>query len=260
MMQPLIGITGRSLRFDAIAGVDQRFGAEKVHVAFSAFAARISEAGGIPVNVPFEAPPEATMNRLDGLIVTGGQDVHPSRWGGTTVVDPASDPRREYGAHDGDRDNYEEALIVASIASGKPLLAVCRGVQLLNVIRGGTLVEHIVETGCRHDSSAHAPYGGDDDHILTFAPESTLRDVYGPHQITNSWHHQCLDRIGVGLIGTARAPDGVVEGVELPGLPVLGVQWHPEWAPTPDPVFDWLIAAASSTLSAPSTSSIGALP
>lgn len=245
MTKPLIGITGRALRFDTISGSDERFGREHVHVAFSAFSARVCEAGGIGVNIPFEAPPEDTVHRLDGLIVTGGQDVHPSRWGGTAVVDPATDPRRDYTAHDRERDSYEEALIRAALTTATPLLAVCRGVQLLNVVRGGTLVEHITETVVRHDSHVHAPFAGDDDHCLTFTPGSVLCDVYGSRRITNSWHHQCLDRLGAGLVATAHADDGVVEAVELPGLPVIGVQWHPEWTGTPDPIFDWLVEAAT---------------
>lgn len=245
MRRPLIGITGRTMRFGSIDGIDTRFADPHVHVSFSAFATGVDAAGGIPVHIPFEASAKEVMQRLDGLIVTGGQDVHPARWGGKAHVDPTADPRLDYNAHDRERDCYEANLIDAALASRRAVLAVCRGIQLLNVVRGGTLVEDVHGSSVRHNSPARAPYTGDTDHRVAFAPGSLARTVYGPSRITNSWHHQCLNRLGDGLLATGHAADGVVEVVELSGCPVVGVQWHPEWMPGVDPIFEWLVSASS---------------
>lgn len=250
-MRPLVGITGRALAFGAIKHTDERFADESVNVFFSAFDRRVAEAGGVPVNLPFASAQAGAMDRLDALVVTGGQDVHPGRWNGQVVVDPSIDPRLRYDAHDVERDAYEEALIHAAIDLGKPVLVVCRGIQLLNVARGGSLVEDIVGTPIRHYSPATAPHPGHPDHLVATAPGSIVQRLYGAQTQVNSWHHQSVDVLGTGLVVTATTPDGVVEAVELPGHPVVGVQWHPEWMPDLDPVFTWLVEAASAYLMSP---------
>jgi putative glutamine amidotransferase len=243
-MRPLIGISGRRMAISQLANTSQVYGSRHMDVFLSDFARCVWDAGGMPVNLPFETDGEIVA-RLDGILITGGQDVHPRRYGGTTVVDPTNDPRLYHLAHDPERDDYEAGLLEAALDRDTPVLGVCRGHQLLNVVLGGTIVEDIPQSSVAHDSSLSALTDGSHDHLVTTKPDSLVRTLYGERRRTNSWHHQAVDRLGDGLRITARADDGVVEAIEAPGRPVLGVQWHPEWMSTPDPVFSWLVNAAA---------------
>ncbi|WP_129305018.1 gamma-glutamyl-gamma-aminobutyrate hydrolase family protein [Streptomyces sp. L2] len=251
MPQPLIGITGRRLSLGMVARTSRRFQFQFINSYFSAFGDNVAAAGGIPVNVPFNVDAERVVERLDGLIVTGGQDIHPSRWGGSVHVDPAVDPRWDHDAPDLDRDDHEAALIVAALQADVPILGVCRGHQLLNVVLGGTLVEHLDEGRIVHASPNFAPDGGDDEHTVSFTPGSVAHTLYGPRRVVNSWHHQAVDRLGRGLTVTGSTADGVVEAIQLADRPVVGVQWHPEWMASPDPLFDWLVARSVTSASRP---------
>lgn len=245
-MKPLIGITGRQLALGMVANTSARFRDQRIGSYFSAFAEAVAAAGGIPVLIPFSADATDVVSRLDGIVITGGQDVHPARWGGLAAVDPTADPRWDHDSHDAERDAYEVALIVASVESGTPLLGVCRGHQLLNVVLGGTLIEHLAEGPIVHAAPYAAPNDGDTGHVVEFGEGSVARAIYGARRVTNSWHHQAVDRLGDGLCVVGRTPDGVVECIELADRPVVGVQWHPEWAASqPEPIFGWLVDAAS---------------
>ena len=160
---------------------------------------------------PVENP--ATIAGLDGLLLAGGSDVDPAIYGAL--------PRPETGPADRDRDNLETALLRAALAFDLPVLAICRGLQLLNVTLGGTLAQHIVGHKCPDKQDAHR---------ITIAPHSRLRSIVGVDEyVVNSRHHQCVDRVAAGLVVAARAPDGVIEALELAGKRfVLAVQWHPE--------------------------------
>lgn len=152
--------------------------------------------------------PEAAAGRFDGLVLTGGGDLAPSYYGqspetDTLAIDPA-------------RDQEELALLAAFAARGKPVLGVCRGVQVLNVFFGGTLVQHM------------EGHGGGVRHTVQALPGSRLRAWCGAAFETNSYHHQAVDVPGRGLRVTARSTDGTAEGLEHRSLPVFGVQWHPE--------------------------------
>ncbi|MEV4331073.1 gamma-glutamyl-gamma-aminobutyrate hydrolase family protein [Streptomyces sp. NPDC049597] len=240
-MKPLIGITGRRLSLGMVKRTSRRFQYQFTDSYFSAFGDNVAAAGGIPVNLPFSVDAEAVVDRLDGLVVTGGQDVHPSRWGGSAQVDPGVDPRWDFDAPDVQRDEYEAALIVAALQADLPILAVCRGHQLLNLVLGGTLVEHLEEGRIVHASPNLAPDDGDDEHTVSFTPGSLAHTLYGPQRVVNSWHHQAVDRLGRGLAVMGSTADGVVEAIGLADSPVVGLQWHPEWMASPDPVFDWLV-------------------
>ncbi len=151
----------------------------------------------------------------DGLLLAGGEDVDPARYGqenqGSRGIDPA-------------RDRAERALLDAFCAAGKPVLAVCRGLQVVNVWLGGDLVQDL--------SPALAPFhgGGDGDriHPIRTAEGSLLRRLYGPVCAVNSAHHQALGRLGRGLVATAWSEGGVVEAAEHETLPLICVQFHPE--------------------------------
>jgi putative glutamine amidotransferase len=154
-----------------------------------------------------------TLAGLDGLVLAGGSDIDPAMYGA---------PRHpETGEPDPARDSLEIFLLREALERDLPVLAICRGLQLLNVALGGTLVQHI--EGHRYPDQP-------DVHPITIASHSRLRSILEVDEfVVNSRHHQCVDRVASGLVVVARAPDNVVEALELPGKRfVLAVQWHPE--------------------------------
>lgn len=175
----------------------------------------VRASGGLSAMLPPDAPGVAAelVDRLDGLVITGGPDVEPARYGAER--DPRCGPPSE------ERDAWELALIEAALASGTPLLGICRGMQLLNVACGGTLIQHLDgHTGTSGVFGEHRVKPVPGTRYAAIAPEETAVPTY---------HHQSLDRLGHGLTASAHAADGTVEVVELPGDTwVLGVQWHPE--------------------------------
>ncbi|QKW05381.1 gamma-glutamyl-gamma-aminobutyrate hydrolase family protein [Streptomyces sp. NA04227] len=174
----------------------------------------VQASGGICAMLPPDAPEVAaeTVARLDGLVVAGGADVEPARYGA------APDPRTGPPARD--RDAWELALIEAALDSGTPLLGICRGMQLLNVARGGTLLQHLDgHTGGRGVFGSHAVVPVPGTRYAALVPETTEVPTY---------HHQAVDVLGTGLTVSAHAADGTAEALELPGSWALGVQWHPE--------------------------------
>jgi putative glutamine amidotransferase len=249
-MRPLIGITGRRFRLSLLRGADERYGDRCIDTTMSDFSTRIAEAGGLPVQLSYDTEPEAVCDWLAGVVVTGGQDVHPACWGGDTDVVRDIDPRTDPMVHDADRDAYEIALVRAALDRGIPVLGVCRGLQVLNVALGGTLVADLPPGSVSHLSAEVAPTDGTADHLVTFEKGSIAAGLFGEQALTNSWHHQAVDRCGTGLVVTGRTSDGVIESVELPGAAVLGVQWHPEWMKSADPTMTWIVRAAAEQLAA----------
>ncbi|MDQ4118333.1 MAG: gamma-glutamyl-gamma-aminobutyrate hydrolase family protein [Actinomycetota bacterium] len=223
---PLVGISGRRRAaagaHDGPSAMDEL----DVEVYFAGYADRLADAGALPVHVPVRAGPGEVITRLDALVLTGGSDVDPDLYGETAL--PGTRPDRG-------RDLREMALLAAALDRDVPVLAICRGVQLLNVHLGGTLVQHL---------HGH-PLGGDATHDVTFTPGSVLHDVYGAAARVNSLHHQAVATAGSGVECVGHTTDGVVEAVELPGRDVVGVQWHPEQLTRPDPVFAWLTDVAT---------------
>ncbi|MFE3960727.1 gamma-glutamyl-gamma-aminobutyrate hydrolase family protein [Nocardia sp. NPDC059091] len=244
-LRPMIGITGRRFRLGLVEGLDERYADLFADAYMSDFSDRIAHAGGIPVNLPYDADPEALCCWLAGVVITGGQDVHPACWGGDPAVVRDVDPRDNPMVHDPERDRFEIALVHAALARHIPILGVCRGLQILNVALGGTLIADLPPGQVQHLSAAAAPTDGADDHKVTFEPGSIAERLFGASAVTNSWHHQAIDACGNGLVVTGRAADGVVEAVELPGAAVLGVQWHPEWMERDDPALSWIVAEGS---------------
>ncbi|MEU6187619.1 gamma-glutamyl-gamma-aminobutyrate hydrolase family protein [Nocardia sp. NPDC047038] len=244
-VRPMIGTTGRRVRLRLVDGMDHRYGHLFTDTFMSDFSERIARAGGVPVNLPYDADPDALCHWLSGVVVTGGQDVHPAYWGGDLSVVRDADPRDDPMVHDAERDRFEIALVRAALDRKIPVLGVCRGLQILNVALGGTLIPHLPPGSVEHLSTSPPLTDGADDHKVTFEPGSIAERIFGASAVTNSWHHQAVDRCGTGLIVTGRTADGVVEAVELPGMPVLGVQWHPEWMEREDPALSWIVAEGS---------------
>ncbi|MFD5229553.1 gamma-glutamyl-gamma-aminobutyrate hydrolase family protein [Streptomyces qaidamensis] len=175
----------------------------------------VQRAGGLAAMLPPDDPEQAAdaVARLDGLVIAGGPDVEPVRYG--------AEREERTGPPAPDRDAWELALIDAALAAGVPLLGICRGMQLLNVALGGTLVQHI-------DGHAEVVgvFGG---HAVKPVPGSLYAGVVPEETFVPTYHHQAVDRLGEGLVPSAYAADGTVEAVELPSAEwVLGVQWHPE--------------------------------
>lgn len=176
-------------------------------------------AGGLAALLPPDVParaPEA-LRRLDGLVVAGGPDLDPARYGA------AADPRTDAATPTSrERDAWELALIDAALAAELPLLGICRGAQLLNVARGGTLLQHL---DGHHDRPG--VFGA---HEVTPVPGTRLAALLPEAVTVPTYHHQAVAELGTGVIASAYAADGAVEALELPGAGgfALGVQWHPE--------------------------------
>ncbi|OXY92273.1 gamma-glutamyl-gamma-aminobutyrate hydrolase [Streptomyces diastatochromogenes] len=249
-VRPVIGITGRRYRLELIKGADERCGDRCADSYMSDFASRIAQAGALPVHLSYDTDAKEICQWLSGVVITGGQDVHPSYWGGDTAVVRDIDPRMNPMVHDAARDEYEIELVRAALERGIPVLGVCRGMQVLNVALGGTLIADLPPSSVSHLSAEAAPTDGTVDHLVTFEKGSIAADLFGENALTNSWHHQAVDRCGAGLVVTGRTSDGVTESVELPGAPVLGVQWHPEWMKSADPTMTWIVQAAAELLAA----------
>lgn len=181
--------------------------------------------------------PEADLS-FDGLLLTGGGDVSPDRYG---------QENRDCLLVDPDRDRAEFALAAAYLAAGKPILGICRGMQVLNVALGGTLIQDLGE----ERNAFHRRLEADKVHPVLAREDSLLHALYGSVFPVNSAHHQAADRPGRGVVLSARSESGVAEALELPNAPVLGVQFHPERMTgdhlRPDTVdggaiFSWFIA------------------
>jgi putative glutamine amidotransferase len=180
----------------------------------------LEEAGARPLVVPpSEIGVEETLDALDGLLLSGGADLDPGLYG-AEAHETTDEPRRE-------RDAGELALLTAALARDLPVLAVCRGSQLLNVARGGDLVQHLPET-VGHDRHKHEP-GTFSEHDVEVKPGTRLAELVGGRAPVKSHHHQGFGRVGEGLVESARADDGSLEAVEDPSRTfALGVLWHPE--------------------------------
>lgn len=207
----------------------------------------VAAAGGIPVLIPLGLDEDALadlLSQLDGLVLTGGGDIAGDHY-------RSEHPDFIFDV-DEDRDRVELFLAREAVARKKPLLAICRGHQMLNVALGGTLYEDVMEWmpgAIKHDFFGVFPRNHQA-HEVAIEPESILAVTLGRHEATvNSLHHQGIRDLAPGLVATAHAPDGLIEGVEAADHPyALGVQWHPENLVHDDPVmlslFSGLVQAA----------------
>ncbi len=190
----------------------------------------VRRAGGIPILIgPGEPRLAELLTRLDGLVLAGGGDIDPARYG-------AEPHERLYGVH-AERDAQELQLVREVCASHLPTLAICRGLQVLNVALGGTLIQHLPDVV--GETVLHrVPPRGPVPHVVQLAENSRLAGILQATEFSAaSWHHQAIQTPGQGLRIAAHAPDGVIEAVEVESHPwLLGVQWHPELTAATDPI------------------------
>jgi putative glutamine amidotransferase len=206
---------------------------------------RVTEAGGIPVLLPPVPDIAEAVGRLDGLMLSGGGDIDPARYG--------AEPAAEITHVREERDSAEFALLDAAASLQLPVLGICRGMQVINVARGGSLHQHLPGV-VGHDGHAPTP-GAFGQHEVRVPPGSRLSQVLGGGERTltaPTHHHQGVDRLGKGLTATAWAEDGTIEAFETdPAGPfLLAVQWHPE-AGADLSLFRALVAAAREHAAAP---------
>lgn len=220
-MKPLVGITAWRRRLDTY------YGPERLHTLATYYPEAVAEAGMTSLIVPngqdlSEAGP--LMKLLDGLVLSGGDDVDPETYGAT---------QESSRGMDAEVDRFEIALVEAARHQGKPVLAICRGLQVLNVALGGTLRQEVTATGTPHELIEK---GMDPEelnarrHTVQFEPDSLLADVYGGIDAkVNTLHHQGIGEVAPELVIEGRTEDGQVEAARCRGdWWALGVQWHPE--------------------------------
>jgi putative glutamine amidotransferase len=240
--RPLIGVpTGREK--------SQRFFGLALYIMNQTYVRTLENLGALPVLIPLqmsEATLQGIFERLDGLLLPGGEDMDPSTY--------HAERHPQLGATDKERDRTELLLTEWALAEGMPVLGVCRGAQVLNVACGGTLYQDLHSQ--RPDFAKHDYFPPNYErfrisHGIKIEADSHLAHALGALHEVNSMHHQGIDLLGDGLRAVAVTDDGLVEAVEVPELPfVVGVQWHPEELARTDQhssslFFDFVCAAAN---------------
>lgn len=218
-MQPIIGITAGKEKSDT--------NIQKITL-IDKYVEAILHAGGIPLIIPAVTSKDlisSIFQKIDGVLLTGGGDIETLRYNGENHP-------RVYGV-DVERDQLEIDLVLSAVTNKKPLLGICRGIQIINVALGGDLYSDISdqrENSLRHDWFPDYPRDMLAHEVLALN-NSRLHEITGCDQMkVNSLHHQGIRSIAPGLTATAFAEDGIIEAVEMDDHPFfLGVQWHPEW-------------------------------
>lgn len=229
-MRPVIGITSYIEKARWLVWEND------VALAPMTYVEKVRDAGGRPVLLPPQADAVAeTLDALDGIVFSGGSDIGPEHYG--------ADPHPETKNVRSWRDDAELALLEGALARDLPTLAICRGMQLLNIVRGGDLHQHLPDV-LGHEGHKALPdvFGA---HPVRLDPATRTGALLGTHADIRSHHHQAPHRIGADLVPFAWAEDGTVEGIEDPALRfAVGVQWHPE-AGEDARLFEALVAEAA---------------
>lgn len=207
--------------------VSSSAGETRSHVLYTTYTAMVRQAGGVPIVLTPGPVDEidSILASLDGLVLSGGGDVDPGRYGGT--------PHESVYAVDPLRDEFELALATGAAERRLPTLAICRGMQICNVALGGTLTEDI--KAADPESLVHRRHGQaatEPQHTVEIDPDSTTARALGKDKVeTNTIHHQAVKQVAAAFRVTGRAPDGVIEAVEPVDekWPMWAVQWHPEY-------------------------------
>jgi len=229
MGKPIIGVTVSEIRAKEDAQRVRHGEPTQTEMTLGlAYMRAIERAGGLPVALPplKNENVDPLLDQLSGLLLTGGPDLDPACYG--------AEPHPELGPIDHDVDVFEVALCRQADRRGMPILGICRGAQVLNVARQGSLIQHLPEILSSGAIEHRQVEPGDrTTHVVQVAPDSGLAQTTGGGPVdVNSFHHQAIDRLGLGLRPVAWAQDGVIEAIEADeeqgGHFVLGVQWHAE--------------------------------
>lgn len=239
-MKPLIGITPTPSLDTMGHGTFYRYCLSRTYTD------SVIAAGGTPVILPTETQIEDILPRLDGLLLSGGGDLDPNTYGDSTRHETT------YGV-DPERDGFETRAFKWAVKHDFPTLCICRGVQVMAVAMGGALVQDIaamVPGAIQHRQQEDGKMRDDLGHVVTLTAGTPLHDLMGGTEVmVNSFHHQAVTSVGPELEVIAVAPDGVVEGLQHPGMRFgIGVQWHPEMLSAAHPahaaIFSGFVAAA----------------
>ncbi len=184
----------------------------------------IHKANGLPILLPMVRSNliiQEYVSLCDGFLFCGGEDITPLLFG--------EEPVKGIGKTDAALDTFQIRLMQAVLQSDKPVLAICRGMQILNVTLGGNIYQDLSLAGETINHMQSSSSRQDASHKVTFTSGSRMHRIFGTFAYTNSFHHQSVHRLGEGLIATGYTGDGMIEAIERPGLPfTVGVQWHPE--------------------------------
>lgn len=241
-MKPLVGITPSPSVDEMGHGTFYRYCLSRTYVD------SVRSAGGIPIILPTDATDlDETFSRLDGVLISGGGDLDPALYGDDVIHE------RTYGIDD-ERDTYELRVVRYAVENDIPTLCICRGIQVMAVAMGGTLIQDIaaqVADAIEHRQHHTGRTRDDVGHEVTIADSNPLRDLVGSTGFeVNSFHHQSVKEPGDDLMIVASAEDGVIEALWHPGMRFgLGVQWHPEMLahlfPRHAALFDSFVSAAA---------------
>ncbi|GAA0862711.1 gamma-glutamyl-gamma-aminobutyrate hydrolase family protein [Paraclostridium tenue] len=218
-MKPLIGVLGRLATIDSGAFN----GLERVNLT-NAYVDAIEKAGGVPIVVPVNTNKEnikAQVSAMDGIIISGGDDVNPNLY--------KEEPVRELGYINPIIDEFDIEVIKVALEMNKPILGICRGLQVLNVALGGSLyqdLKYIKGSHIKHNQETKTYLGT---HYIDIKENSILKEIIKEKVLVNSYHHQSVKTLGNNLKVIAYSNDGIIEAVQKENEKfVLGVQWHPE--------------------------------
>jgi putative glutamine amidotransferase len=218
-MRPLIGMTPSIMELAWAGGLTM-----PAAIGWSSYTRAIAAAGGVPVVLPTDGQGvEEALAAVHGLLLPGGGDLDPAHYG-DREVHPAV-----YGVN-AERDRVELALARAAVARDLPVLAICRGMQALNVALGGTLYQDVADQHPAHTSHRQPGAASEPFHAVRLEPGSCLARAYGSASVAaNSFHHQGVKEVAPGLRAVGWSPEGLIEGLESPDNAfVVGAQWHPE--------------------------------
>lgn len=239
LSKPLIGVT---CYLEETVNCEKKFSTSPLYISYPQYNLRLAEAGAVPVNIPPINADMATAKefaeKLDALLLCGGEDVSPDFY----CENASGDYRYVL-----ERDKFEFALLGEFLKTGKPILGICRGLQLINIYFGGTLIQDIATASEEYLEHTRSDVPTEGVHKVKL--NGPWAEKLGTECVVNSLHHQAIKRLGKGLEVVGISEDGLIEAVEAVDYPLFAVQWHPEMLlPTQKPIFDTFVQYAKSSI------------
>ncbi len=236
MREPLIGVT---CYLEETVDCEKKFTSSPLYISYPQYDIRLAEAGAVPVNLPLLNEEENFARdyaeKLDALLICGGEDVHPERYQEKAEGDFRYVPAR---------DKFEFSLLKEFLKQKKPILGICRGLQVINVYFGGTLIQDISSASDQYIVHTRSDAASEGVHEVTMSGK--WAKLLGSHCRVNSMHHQAVKKLGKGLSVVGVAEDGIIEAIQAEEYPYLfAVQWHPEMLlPVQKSIFGTFVSAA----------------